>query len=506
MTGSTEAYERYRAPEFRRLLAAARRSLERNGGEVKGSIGLGNPTTAERNAIIGITGTYRSPDVQRITIPLSVLEESVRNITGMSLRDVLERIGPGLRFRADERAALDQARQRILAEGEASPLHAEHVWYREWLADLVSDGTVTGLINKKDTHLFSQAVRVLEHLYSRPSDAPPIMLPALADAATGDTKALNPGRGSLPTLVLRALAMARGVPVGSGAESRRELWDAFDVIVDDLASRVLVLNLPATGQGLGQWLTDAARYGTPFHITLHQLITLPITVNLPTVYVCENPAVLRRAAGELGASSPPLICTEGRPSTAFHRLAQLIVEAGGTLRYHGDFDWPGIDMTNQLRTRYQAEPWRMSTEDYLSAVRTDSDHVQLSGKAQATAWEPELAEAMERESRAVYEEAVADALLADWKIPDGRIPPGREVTTRAEVERHDGEEAPERDVVPPRRDSDGDLEVCCGGPAGPGQVGERSHNQTSRSPYGALRDNEVTQADHRRTSIPDPEQ
>ncbi|WP_239065201.1 hypothetical protein [Streptomyces sp. S4.7] len=57
--------------------------------------------------------------------------------------------------------------------------------------------------------------------------------------------------------------MSRGVPLGSGAESRRELRDACDVIVDDLASRVLVLNLPGTGQGLGQWLTDAARYGTP---------------------------------------------------------------------------------------------------------------------------------------------------------------------------------------------------------------------------------------------------
>ncbi|MFE0122521.1 TIGR02679 family protein [[Kitasatospora] papulosa] len=428
MTGSTEAYERYRAPEFRRLLAAARRSLEGNGGEVKGSIGLANPTSAERTAVIGITGTYRSADVRRITIPLGALEESVRNVTGMSLRDVLERIGPELRFRADERTVLDQARQRIVAEGEASPLHAEHAWYRQWLAGLASDGTITALINKKDTHLFRQAVRVLEHLYNRPSDAPPIMLPVLADTTTGDTKALNPGRGSLPTLVLRALAMARGVPLGSGAESRRDLWDAFDVIVDDLASRVLVLNLPATGQGLGQWLTDAARYGTPFHITLHQLITLPITVNMPRVYICENPAVLRRAAGEFGASSPPLICAEGRPSTAFHRLARLIVQAGGTLLYHGDFDWPGIDMTNQLRTRYQAKPWRMSTADYLSGVRADSDHVRLSGKRQDTCWEPELAEAMERENRAVYEEAVTDTLLADWSYESqGRSSEAQEV-------------------------------------------------------------------------------
>lgn len=414
MIRPAEACERYRAPEFRRLLAAARRSLERNGGEVSGSIGLTNPTTEERNTVIGITGAYRSADVRRITIPLAALEESVRNATGRSLRDVLERIGPALRFRADERTALDQARQRVLAEGEASRLHAEHAWYRTWVTSLASDGTVTGLINKKDTHLFSQTIRVLEHLYNRPSNSPPIMLPALADVTTGDTKALNPGRGSLPTLVLRALAMARGIPLESGAEARRELWDAFDVIVDDLASRVLVLNLPATGEGLGQWLTDAARYGTPFHVTLHQLITLPLAVNLPIVYVCENPAVLRRAAGELGVSSPPLICTEGRPSTAFHRLARLIIEAGGRLLYHGDFDWPGIDMTNHLRACYQAEPWRMSAADYLSAVRADSDHVLLSGKPQDTAWEPELAEAMKRENLAVYEEAVTDTLLADW--------------------------------------------------------------------------------------------
>jgi uncharacterized protein (TIGR02679 family) len=423
MTTSAEPFDRYQDPAFRRILAAARRSLERNGGEIKGSISLTNPTTAERNVVIGITGTYRPADVGRITIPLAALSESIRNVTGLSLRDLLERIGPELRFRADERTTLDQVRQKILTEAEASPLHAEHSWYQRWLASLASDGTITGLINKKDTHLLNQAIRILEYLYNRPGGSPPVMLPALADAATGDTKALNPGRGSLPTLVLRALALARGVPLGSGAETRRELWDAFDVIVDDLASRVLVLNLPATGQGLGQWLTDAARYGTPFHITLHQLVTLPITVSLPTVYVCENPAVLRRAAGELGVSSPPLMCAEGRPSTAFHRLARLIVEAGGTMLYHGDFDWPGIEMTNQLRTRYQAKPWRMGAADYLSGVRADSDHVRLSGKRQDTCWEPELGEAMERENRAVYEEAVTDTLLADWADASRSSPP-----------------------------------------------------------------------------------
>jgi hypothetical protein len=40
--------------------------------------------------------------------------------------------------------------------------------------------------------------------------------------------------------------------VGSAAE-RRDLWDRAGVLVDDLVSRVLVLNLPAEGEGLGEW-------------------------------------------------------------------------------------------------------------------------------------------------------------------------------------------------------------------------------------------------------------
>ena len=71
----------------------------------------------------------------------------------------------------------------------------------------------------------------------------PIALPALAAEITGDTKALN--QGSAPaTLVLRALALRAGVARPASAAQRRDLWDLAGVLVDDLASRVLVLNLP----------------------------------------------------------------------------------------------------------------------------------------------------------------------------------------------------------------------------------------------------------------------
>ena len=413
MTTPTGPQELYSGPQYQRLLAAARRSLERTGGLLDGSVSITAPTDAEREALIGITGTYRPPGTTRFTVKLADLEAAVRAATGTPLSALLAAMGGPLADRPGRRAALAHARAELTATAAASPLHIAHTWYRDWLAAVATDGTLTSLINKNDSTTLARAIRVLEYLHSRPDSAPPLMLPALAEATTGDTKALNHDRGTLPTLVLRALAQARGTTLPSGAEARRELWDAFDVIVDDLASRVLVLNLPANGEGLGEWLTGAAHYGTPFHISLHQLITLPITLNLPMVYLCENPAVLRRAAGELGPKSPPLICTEGRPSTAFHRLMRAITQGGGTLRYHGDFDWPGIDMTNQLVTRYQSRPWRMNADDYLAGASTDNDHIPLSGKPYPTSWDPQLAEAMQRTNRAVYEEAVADALLND---------------------------------------------------------------------------------------------
>ena len=97
--------------------------------------------------------------------------------------------------------------------------------------------------------------------------------------------------------------------------------------------------------------------GVPFYVTLQQLIAMPVApAAAATVHVCENPAVLRRAAADLGPRSRPLICTEGQPSTAFHRLAAAVTANGGRLRYHGDFDWPGIAIANSVIKPPQREP------------------------------------------------------------------------------------------------------------------------------------------------------
>jgi uncharacterized protein (TIGR02679 family) len=283
-------------------------------------------------------------------------------------------------------------------------------WFQEWLVALTRDGTLTKLVNAAEQARVGQAVRVLEELAAR--DGAPVLVPELAAAVTGDTKALNPGT-VLSTLVLRALSLRAGGGRFDTAEARRELWDFSDVVVDDLASRVLVLNLPASGTGLGEWLTGAARLGMPFYVTLQQLAVLPVSFSGGVVHVCENPAVLRRAAADLGAASRALLCTEGRPSTAFHQLAAAVVAGGGELRYHGDFDWPGVAIAGSVMARHGARPWRFGAGDYRAAVRDDA--VALAGRPQPTPWDPSLGPEMASTGRVVYEEAVADVLIADLR-------------------------------------------------------------------------------------------
>jgi Protein of unknown function N-terminus (DUF3323) len=122
-----------------------------------------------------------------------------------------------------------EVRGAVRSEAEASPLHASCGWYREWLAGIEEDGMLTKLVKAGEQARFGQTVRVLEYLGSRSGG--PVLLPALAANVIGDTG------------------------------ERRDLWEAAGVVVDDLASRVVVLNISAEGHGLAGWL---ARHGSAF--------------------------------------------------------------------------------------------------------------------------------------------------------------------------------------------------------------------------------------------------
>ncbi|ALO93997.1 TIGR02679 family protein [Streptomyces hygroscopicus subsp. limoneus] len=417
----SHGYDELRDEGWTRLLAAARRRLERTGGALDGDISLTGPSEAERRTVIGITGRYRPETLKRLAVPLRDLDGYLYDRYGAGLLQTLGRLHGPLRDRPAERADEQARREQALTSARSSRL-AGQGWFAAWLDRIAADGTLTRLVRRGDVPLLDAAVRVLEgltgdgdHRAGSPHRVPGVLpLPVLAEWATGDTKALVPG-APLEQLVLRALAQRAGDgrDVPRERAGRRALWESAGAIADDLASQVLVLNIGAEGDTVVcDWLRDAADFGIPFRLTLHQLATDPVVPAARTIYVCENPAVLRAAAGELQDTGAALVCTEGVPSAACHKLLGDAVRAGSRLHWRADFDWAGLRITANAVARHGAQPWRMTAADYTAAL-VEGESTPLAGSPAASPWDPGLTLAMEESGSAVMEERLLPALLSD---------------------------------------------------------------------------------------------
>ena len=420
-TPSPGAYGAEPAGRLTRVLGAAElswlvdriRSRIARDASLDGVVTLAMATPQQRLAAARLLG--RPPGRgSSLSVPLPALEAALRaaGVAG-SLREAVEALGGVVPDVAVERASFE-ARRSAAIQSALACRHAGEPWYGAWLAELSADGTLTRLLRTERSVVLAQAAAVLDLLPA--IDMP---LPVLAERATGDTKALSVP--PLPGLVLRALARWHGREVPQSQVTRRELWDEFGVIMDDLASQVLVLALPAKGGPLGRWLTEAAAVGAPFRVTLHQLSSMPVVLDVPAVYVCENPAVLRAATAELGGKCAPLICTEGIPSAACHRLLASAVDQpaeqagnGAVVHWRGDFDWTGLRTTATAIARYGVTPWRMSADDYAAGL-AGGDSEPLKGPPAGSSWDPGLAERMRSAGRAVMEERLIPELLSDLR-------------------------------------------------------------------------------------------
>jgi uncharacterized protein (TIGR02679 family) len=89
-------------------------------------------------------------------------------------------------------------------------------------------------------------------------------------------------------------------------------------------------------------------------------------------------------------------------------LLSQLAGTGAILHYHGDFDWPGITIANFVVRTFGARPWRFCSEDYTATAGRP-----LNGTPVAANWDQSLAPKMQRQGRALDEEAVVDTLLDD---------------------------------------------------------------------------------------------
>jgi uncharacterized protein (TIGR02679 family) len=401
-------------PELARLVRRLQIRLER-GKPLTGMISFPDASPAERDAVNRLLG--RPPTRgNAMVVSLEQLQDKLRR-AGIcpNLREALELLlGPVIERRA-EREAIEVRWAALFAH--ASERIDARPEYARWLGELRDSGLLRRYGIEQAGELLLQAVEILVRLPARG-----IPLAELAAQVTGDAHALDPDR-PLATLAIRAAALF-GVERWDHAESRRDAWAALGVLCDELSAPALVLNLRAAGDSATshalRWHADA---GEPCYLSTRQLLRATPLFELKmtgsTVFVCENPTVVAAAANRLGRASQPLICIDGQPRTAARILLNQLRAAGVRLRYHGDFDWPGIQIANTILARHAAEPWKLSTSDYHSAA---TGALALSGAAVAATWDCELMPAMLARGRAVHEEQVIDELIKDLNSPAGHSP------------------------------------------------------------------------------------
>jgi uncharacterized protein (TIGR02679 family) len=428
-------------PRLQRLLGGAalqplrqrlRRHFERQGDrDARTTLQLTQLNTAEREALALLTGrpvrTARSMQIDLARIDAALQAAGVCN----SLREALEQLDGTIANPAAERVA------HRLAWAALAHLPEHDARLQAWLSTPVA-GTLLKRLARQDTAaaeaLLAQTTAVLRYL-----PAAGVTHAQLAAQTLGNAHGLDAGQpvASLVLAVWRhaeaattssrpddppELEMAldeepqEGVEhaiedAGKVTERARDIWARAGILVNELARPVLVLNLPTMHPSSGH-----GPLGEPAYLSLRQLLRTPPTWSVEgrTVFVCENPNLLAIAADRLGVQCAPLVCTDGMPAAAQRTLLNQLLRAGARLHYHGDFDWPGLQIANHVMRTWQAQPWRLAASDYEAAVQT-APHTRrdLDETDASAAWDPLLAAAMCRHGLSIAEEAVADGLIED---------------------------------------------------------------------------------------------
>jgi uncharacterized protein (TIGR02679 family) len=396
------------APSLQPLWPVLRDRLERTGHAIRGAVTV----ELDDDGADQLSGLLGSPLRAGTTqVKLSALDAALRASPAERglVAVVAELTGGPLRDRPAERNKAHVRREQLWDELDRLLVGhglAVQDWTRTWTDWLHRGGLLTRLPAGQAPQALAIAVGTLAKVLD--ADQPPTGIAELASAMSGDAHGLDDGAPAA-ALVLRGLAFALDVPPPASAAERRLLWQRVRVSTDEISGTVITYGLRPPGTG--RWpamMRERADLGLITHLTVHELrrageLTRPGEV----VHACENPQVLQRLAA--GGVDRPLACTSGNPAAAGSLLLGRAV-----VRYHGDFDWPGIAIARRVIDQ-GAQPWRLGCADYRGAVEhlPAGRRLTLTGRAETTPWDPRLSPAMMTANVAVHEEAIVDLLLAD---------------------------------------------------------------------------------------------
>lgn len=365
-------------------------------------------TTEQRREVALLLGTRWDLSGKPVRLQDLAAKLSEHHLTVRGLVEALhgEQIEPDKahrgRAQAEAAAERDRAATHLIESGVAAYA------VERWLADTGLPRPGSGELQP----LAELAAIVVTRLRTTSNGT---RLAQLAADTLHDAHALDADR-QLGRGVARLLAIEHDLPRPQRAgRTWRAAWAAAGVMCDGVSSRVLVLNLPLTGESPATRLCAAAP-GEPVWLTLRSL-TGTWTAFASDVFVCENPTIAEAAADALGLACPPLVCTDGIASGAALDLLIGLATAGSTIHARADFDPAGFTIADQvLSVAPGALSWRFNARTYAKECGLSGHHDAPDDLAAAVAG---LRVAYDLARFPVHEERVLALLLSDLAVRAG---------------------------------------------------------------------------------------
>lgn len=404
-------------PGLVRVGREAARRLQGSALQATGRVRLRAITDEEIASLSGVLGSrWRAPlPGADATVDLARLDQALQDSWyGCTLLDLATAVhGSALVDTTAQRAAAETERQEGWASLGNHPAVVRYATLSGWLDRERATGAVlrTGAGDP-----FGLLRAALDLVVVLPVDPPMSVARFATRHCGGDPHALDRDR-PLDALLRRALAQLDGDDApAAGAAARRDRYERWGLSCDELSGTVLTCGLVAAGASpLARSLRIAAAAGEPRVLTLRELHATTTLACGPLVFTCENPDVVAAAADDLGAACPPLVCTEGWPSTACLRLLRLLRAGGAGAMHHGDIDRDGLRIVDHLLAVTGGTPWRMAAADHEAHA---SAGVQYAHGPPILVRDPRLrgvADAIGVRGRLVREEQMIGVLLEDLR-------------------------------------------------------------------------------------------
>ncbi|RBP00211.1 TIGR02679 family protein [Rossellomorea aquimaris] len=395
-------------------------------GRIGGSVSLTSFSNDELMSISGLTGLSVEELRGKQSITLLKFEKELRRTKYQydSLLSFLEDYFDEKLVANKDRLIQEQEREMQFWD-EVKDKFSQLVWYVEWISGKSADARWIWTLYKEDAAGLVSSFKYLEEAWSLiVKEKKFIRMPLFAQKITGNPHAFDRntvlGKMLLHLLTVDQINNEGDIRFSKTSEEENELLGHYGLIRDDIWSFVTGQNLWAeTNQGIHPVWKAAQEMGTVLNLPLKELIKVDKVYPYQgkAVWVLENSSV----ASTLMDMVPhaPIICTHGQLRIAGWRLIELLSASGITINYSGDLDPEGMLIADRLVRRFpnSVRLWRMNEQSYaeiMSEEFVSDKRLRQLDKIQHYGLK-KVAEVMQREKRAGYQEAMVEVLVWDME-------------------------------------------------------------------------------------------